>query len=195
MTGGDKPRRLLCFKDFFDVIGVPAHTLQEQILPPGVVIGHRRLHQMTGAIELVGGSLLKPLLRFHHGEPYVEVAVRPLMRGDLLHRLIDHPFQPGIFFLLQDVGGGLYPFRHIGIIEDVGLMRVAGLPIEPEGGKPAGFLKAPPNGINGRAVIEGLPLLPKSAVEGYGGKIHALQMLHRNSSLFSCVSVGILLLS
>ena len=102
----------------------------------GPVVGDGRLKEVTGAVHLVevevGPALAGPLAR----EVGVEVAVRPLRRGDDGDHLVDHRFELGVGIGTggQRPGGGFQPLVDVGVVEVAALKRPVELARPPAGG-------------------------------------------------------------
>ena len=75
---------MLFDKYLINVIGVLFHALQKAVAPGGFGIGYRRFKQMSGTVQFVAIAVGKALIRLAHGEIDVEIAVRTLMRSNIV---------------------------------------------------------------------------------------------------------------
>ena len=116
-----------------DVIGVPAHHVQELAFAGGFVVGNRALDQMACAIEFMPVAQIGPAFgRSDGGEVGVQVAVRLLGFGDQLNHAIHKLLEVSIAMVDETVGDRLDPLADVRIPENVWFVRLTRFPLELE---------------------------------------------------------------
>ena len=163
VTRGRKGGIPVDLKPLFDVIGVAAHAIQEFPFACGLIISHRRLHQVAGAVQLMAFPVIKPFFRLHYGEIYIEVSMLILIVGNEVHYTVHDPLQFRFPLLPRQVSRRLHPLGNIGVPEIMRLIGHALFPVAFECIKPTGFHKAVVHRIDGGLSYHVLLLFPKSA--------------------------------
>ena len=149
-----------------DVVGVPAHHVEELAFACGVVVSHGTLDEVARAIEFMPVAQIGPAFgRGDDSEMGVQVAVRLLGFGDQLDHTIDKLFQIGIAMVDEAVGDGLDPLADVRVPEDVGFVWLAGFPLELEGVDAAGLFALLVLDRQGGAAIDFHQAPPEAAVD------------------------------
>ena len=101
-----------------DVVGEPAHDVQQGALAGSLVVGDAGLDHVSGAVQLVAFGQVGPaLFRRLHCEIGVEVAVGLLRGADQLDGGVGIAFQGRIGMLREQVGHRFQPLGHVAILE------------------------------------------------------------------------------
>ena len=156
MSGGGEACRFFGHERLLDAVDVFFHELQKSVLARHLIVGDRRLHQVSRAVKLVPIAVGEALFGRAGDEVGVEITVLALIFFDLINDPFDLFYQNGVVFLVQDVRRALHPFGNVGIPEDVRFFRLTLLPIAREGGNSARIVKSVINSVNGDILIEKL---------------------------------------
>ncbi|MCW0415765.1 hypothetical protein NB689_001519 [Xanthomonas sacchari] len=101
-----------------DVVGEPAHDVEQGAFAGGLEVGHAGLDHVPGAVQLVAlGQVGPAFLRRLHREVGVEVAVGLLRGPDQLDGGVGVALQRRIGMLCEQVGHRFQPFGHVAVLE------------------------------------------------------------------------------
>src|SRR5256885_10492347 len=131
-------------EDAGDVIGVARQGIQQSAFACSLVMGNCRFDEMTGAVQLVPVTQVRPaLLRLDRREMGVEISIGLLGRDNPINDLVNPLLQQRIGMSGETVAGGFKPLGDIRIPEDVGKRFSTGLPVKAKSINTARFFTEP----------------------------------------------------
>ena len=185
VSGSHKAGGFLLYENAVDQICVLLHRLEEAILSRCLIVGYRRLHEVSSAVKLVTATLGKAAFGLYYSIINVKIAVLPLMR----HNIVDQPFylffQLRIRMLGKNIRRPLHPLCHVAVPKDVRLIFHALFPGAIKGGDAPRIVKAIVDGVHGHRAVFILHSFPKST--GNIGVVKS-NILHDPISLITLIN-------
>ena len=178
MTGRYEFRRALDAENAVDVVGIPAHDLQETVAARGVLPRNRRLDQMARAVQLVPRALGPASAGLNGGKIAVEITVGTLVGLDAVDHFLNRLLKVGHRGLLDDIAHGFHPLGNVGIPENMRPVGIALAPLTAKRLKTAGISKALHDRVDGGVAVELLTVLPETRGNVHIGKGNALIGFH-----------------